>query len=119
MTRGWNDISGPDPASFSSRSSMYYGMLILQNPIKSLNVISTDSFFGAFNCKSPTTLCKLELRPFFINRNNFSFCPILFIISDFDISKSAVIISAEKEKRKYPLNIFKCLSMKIRKQKLK
>ena len=41
---GWSDISGPGPVSFLSRSSMYYITLTLRNPIKLLNVVSTNSF---------------------------------------------------------------------------
>ena len=37
-------ISGPGPVSFLSRSSMYYIMLTLHNPIKPLNIVSTNSF---------------------------------------------------------------------------
>ena len=41
---GWTDISGPGPVSFLSRSFMYYIMLTLHNPIKPLNVITTNIF---------------------------------------------------------------------------
>ena len=41
---GWTDISGPVPGSFLSRSSMYYIMLTLHNPISPLNAVSTNSF---------------------------------------------------------------------------
>ena len=41
VTPGWTDISGSGPVSFSSRSSMYYIMLTLHNPINPLNVVST------------------------------------------------------------------------------
>ena len=44
VTPGWTDISGPGPVSFLSRSSMYYIILTLHNPIKPLNVVSTNSF---------------------------------------------------------------------------
>ena len=44
MTPGWTDISGPGPVSLLSRSSMYYIMLTLHNPIKPLNIVSTNSF---------------------------------------------------------------------------
>ena len=44
VTSGWTDISGPGPVSFLSRSSMYYIMLTLHNPINPLNVVSTNSF---------------------------------------------------------------------------
>ena len=44
VTPGWTDISGPGPVSFLSRSSMYYIMLTLHNPIKPLNIVSTNSF---------------------------------------------------------------------------
>ena len=44
VTPGWNDISGPGPVSFLSRNSMYYIMLTLHNPIKPLNIVSTNSF---------------------------------------------------------------------------
>ena len=40
-------ISGPGPVSFLSRSSMYYTMLTLHNPINPLSVVSTDSFSWA------------------------------------------------------------------------
>ena len=40
-TPGWTDISGPAPVSFLSRSSMYYIMLTLHNPIKPLNIVRT------------------------------------------------------------------------------
>ena len=41
---GWTNISSPGPVSFLSRSSMYYIMLTLHNPINPLNVVSTNSF---------------------------------------------------------------------------
>ena len=44
VTPGWTDISDPGPVSFLSRSSMYYIMLTLHNPIKPLNIVSTNSF---------------------------------------------------------------------------
>ena len=44
VTPAWTDISGPGPVSFLSRSSMYYIMLTLHNPINPLNVVSTNSF---------------------------------------------------------------------------
>ena len=44
MTPGWTDISGPGLVSFLSRSSMYYIRLTLHNPIKLLNVVSTNNF---------------------------------------------------------------------------
>ena len=44
VTPGWTDISGPGPVSFLSRSSMYYIMLTLRNPINLLNIVSTNSF---------------------------------------------------------------------------
>ena len=44
VTPGWTDISGPGPVSFLSRSSMYYIMLTLHNPINPLNVVNTNSF---------------------------------------------------------------------------
>ena len=44
VTPGWSDISGPGPVSFLSRNSMYYIMLTLHNPIKPLNIVSTNSF---------------------------------------------------------------------------
>ena len=44
VTPGWTDISGPGPVSFSSTSPMNYIMLTLHNPIKPLNVVSTNSF---------------------------------------------------------------------------
>ena len=44
VTPGWTDISGPGPVSFLSRSSMYYIMLTLHNPIKPLNVVSASGF---------------------------------------------------------------------------
>ena len=44
VTPGWTDISGPGLVSFLSRSSMYYIMLTLHNPIKPLNIVSTNSF---------------------------------------------------------------------------
>ena len=44
VTPGWTDISGPGPVSFLSRSSMYYIMLTLHNPINPLNVVSTNCF---------------------------------------------------------------------------
>ena len=43
VTPGWSDISGPGPASFLSRSSMYYMMLTLHNPVNPLNVVGTNS----------------------------------------------------------------------------
>ena len=43
MTPGWTDVSGPGPVIFLSRSSMYYMMLSLHNPITQLNVVSTNS----------------------------------------------------------------------------
>ena len=44
VTPGWTDISGPGPISFLSRSSMYYIIVTLHNPIKALNIVSTNSF---------------------------------------------------------------------------
>ena len=44
VTPRWADISGPCPASFLSRDSMYYIMLSPHNPMKPLNVVSTNSF---------------------------------------------------------------------------
>ena len=44
VTPGWTDISGPGPVSFLSRSSMYYITLTPHNPIKLLNIVSTNSF---------------------------------------------------------------------------
>ena len=44
VTPGWSDTSGQGPVSFLSRSSMYYITLTLRNPIKLLNVVSTNSF---------------------------------------------------------------------------
>ena len=44
VTLGWTDISSPGPASFLSRSSMYYVMLTLYSSINLLNVVSTNSF---------------------------------------------------------------------------
>ena len=44
VTPGWTDISGPGPVSFLSRSSMYYIMLTLHNPLSLLNVVSRNSF---------------------------------------------------------------------------
>ena len=44
VTPGWTDISGPGPVSFLSRSSMYYIMLTLHNPIKPLNIVSKTVF---------------------------------------------------------------------------
>ena len=40
-TPRWTDISGPGPVNCLSRSSMYYIMLTLHNPIKPLNIVST------------------------------------------------------------------------------
>ena len=44
VTPGWTEISGPGPVIFLSRSSMYYIILTLHNPIKPLNIVSTNSF---------------------------------------------------------------------------
>ena len=44
VTPGWSDNSGPGPVSFLSRSSMDYITLTLNNPIKLLIVVSTNSF---------------------------------------------------------------------------
>ena len=44
VTPRWTDISGPCPVSFLSRYFMYYIMLFLHNPMKPLNVVSTNSF---------------------------------------------------------------------------
>ena len=44
VTPGWTHISGPGPVSFLSRSSMYYIMLTLRNPIKPLNIVSKTVF---------------------------------------------------------------------------
>ena len=44
VTPAWTDNSGPGPVSFLSRSSMDYITLTLNNPIKLLNVVSTNSF---------------------------------------------------------------------------
>ena len=52
VTPGWTDISDPGPVSFLSRSSMYYITLTLQNPIKPLNIFSTNSFSGGPNFAS-------------------------------------------------------------------
>ena len=41
---GWTDISGPGPVSFLLRSSIYYIMLTLHNPVNPLTVVSTNSF---------------------------------------------------------------------------
>ena len=41
VTPGWTDISGPGLVIFLSRSSMYYIMLTLHNPINRLNVVTT------------------------------------------------------------------------------
>ena len=46
VTSGWTDISDLGPVSFLSRSSMYYIKLTLHNPIKLLNVVSTNSFYS-------------------------------------------------------------------------
>ena len=54
---GWTDISGPGPVSFLSRSSMYYIMLTLHNPIKPLNIVSTNSFPWGPNYASSATSC--------------------------------------------------------------
>ena len=62
VTPGWTDISSPGPVSFLSRSSMYYIMLTIHNPINPLNVVSTNSFSGASNSASPTTWCTNNLR---------------------------------------------------------
>ena len=58
----WTDVSGPRTASFLFKSCMYYSMLILHNPIKPLNVMSTNSFSWASDFTSPTTCCTNELR---------------------------------------------------------
>ena len=44
VTPGWTDISGPDPVSFLSRSSMCYTTLTIHNPINLLDVVSTNRF---------------------------------------------------------------------------
>ena len=62
MIPGWTDMSGPGPVSFLSRRSMYYITLTLHNPIKLLNVVSTNSFSVAFNFTSLTAWCTNELR---------------------------------------------------------
>ena len=46
---GKRKISGPSPAGFLSRGSMYYSMLILHNSIKLLFVIRTKMFSWASN----------------------------------------------------------------------
>ena len=56
VTPGWTDISCPGPVSFLSRSSMYYIMVTLHNPIKPLNIVSTNSFPWGPNFAS-TTAC--------------------------------------------------------------
>ena len=58
----WTDVSGPRTASFLFKSCMYYSMLILHNPIKPLNVMSTNSFSWASNFTSSITCCINELR---------------------------------------------------------
>ena len=58
----WTDVSGPRTASFLFKSCMYYSMLILHNPIKPLNVMSTNSFSWASNFTSSITCCTNELR---------------------------------------------------------
>ena len=45
-----------------SRSSKYYIMLILHNPINPLNVVSTNIFPSAFNFTALTTWCTNHLR---------------------------------------------------------
>ena len=62
MIPGWTDMSGPGPISFLSRSSIYYIMLTLHNPINLLNVVSTNSFSVASDFTSLTTWCTNELR---------------------------------------------------------
>ena len=44
VTPGWTDISGPGSVTFLSRSSMYYIILTLHDPIKARNIVSTNSF---------------------------------------------------------------------------
>ena len=44
VTPRWIDISGPSPAKFLSKSSMYYVTMILHNPVNMLNVVSTNTF---------------------------------------------------------------------------
>ena len=61
VTPGWTDISGPDPVSFLSRSSMYYIMLTLHNSIKLPNIVSTV-FLEDKNFTSTTTWCTNDLR---------------------------------------------------------
>ena len=43
---GWTGTSGPGPVSLLSRSSMYYIMLTLYNPINPLNVVSNTNSFS-------------------------------------------------------------------------
>ena len=70
VTPGWTDISDPGPVSFLSRSSMYYITLTLQNPIKPLNIFSTNSFPGGPNFASATTWCTDDLRRLQLARIN-------------------------------------------------
>ena len=49
-------------SAFLFRSSMYYIMLTLHNPIKPLNIVSTISFSWGPNFTSTTALCANDLR---------------------------------------------------------
>ena len=49
VTPGWSNMSGPGPVSFLSRSSMYYMMLTLHNPVNPQNVVSTNSLSWSTN----------------------------------------------------------------------
>ena len=44
VTPGWTDMSSPGPVNFLSRSSMYYIIMTPHNPIKPLNIVSTNNF---------------------------------------------------------------------------
>ena len=44
VTPGWTDMSSPGPVNFLSRSSMYYIIMAPHNPIKPLNIVSTNNF---------------------------------------------------------------------------
>ena len=70
LTPGWTDISGPDPVSFLSRSSMYYIMLTPHNPIYPLNAVNTNRFSWAYNLQMAET-CPINN----FNQNPFAFSP--------------------------------------------
>ena len=80
-TPGWTDISGPDPVSFLSWSSMYCIMLTLRNPIKPLNIAGTNSFSWGPNFTSTTTCCTSDLRRLQLARINNSKAKFIVLTS--------------------------------------